>query len=77
MQYLIDQKMTVKTFMMLEIILFLGKKTIMVFTKILSSTTVFNIDSKKFIEHQISILEWFLKDDVTLFTFFKWSHGEH
>ncbi len=40
-------------------------------TKILSSTTVFNIDNnnkKKVLEQQISILEWFLKDHVTLKT---------
>ncbi len=30
------------------------------------STTVFNIDNNMFIEQQISILEWFLKDHVTL-----------
>ncbi len=35
-----------------------------------SSTTVFNIHDKKemFLEQQISILEWFLKDHVTLKT---------
>ncbi len=49
------------------------------FTTILSSTTVFNIDNiivinnnnnqmNKFLEHQISILEWFLKDHVTFKT---------
>ncbi len=39
----------------------------MVFMKILSSTIVFNIDNnkKKNLEHQISILEWFLKYHVT------------
>jgi len=42
----------------------------MLSTKIWSSTTVFNIDNNKniFFEHQISILEWFLKDYVTLTT---------
>ncbi len=45
------------------------KKCIMVFTKILSSTTVFNIDNNKNVfELQISILEWFPKDHVTLKT---------
>jgi len=38
----------------------------MVSTKILSSTTVFNIDNI-FCEDQIMILEWFLKDQVTRF----------
>ncbi len=40
----------------------------MVSTEILSSTTVFNIDTNKKIlfEQQISILEWFLKDHVTM-----------
>ncbi len=38
-----------------------------VFTEILSSTTVFkmnNNNNKCFLEHQISISEWFLKDYV-------------
>jgi len=36
--------------------------------KLLSSTTVFNIDNneERFFKQQISILEWFLKDHVTL-----------
>ncbi len=44
-------------------------KCITISTKILNSTTVFNIDNNKifFPEHQISILEWSLKD-VTLKT---------
>ncbi len=29
-------------------------------------STVLNIDDKMFIDQQISILEWFLKDHVTL-----------
>ncbi len=37
------------------------------FFKILNSTTtVFNINNKKFLEHKNSILKWFLKDYVTL-----------
>ncbi len=45
------------------------KKCIMDFTKILNCTTIFNIDkNKKCLKHQISILEWFLKDHVTLKT---------
>ncbi len=43
-------------------------KCITVSTKILSSTTVFNIDSKMFLEQQTSILEQFVKDHVTLKT---------
>jgi len=38
------------------------KESITAYTKVLSSTTVFNIDN----ELQISIWEWFLKDHVTL-----------
>jgi len=37
---------------------------ITVFTKILNSSTIFNIDNLQ----KISILEWFLKDHVTLKT---------
>ncbi len=37
-------------------------------TEILSSTSVFNTDKKMFPEQQICILEWFLKDHVTLKT---------
>ncbi len=41
----------------------------MVFTKILSSTTIFIIKNKKYNEQLISILEeWFLKDCETLKT---------
>ncbi len=43
------------------------EKCFAVSTKLLSKTTVFNIDNF-FLEHQISILEWFLKDHVTLKT---------
>jgi len=38
-------------------------------SNILSSTTVFNIDNKKCLEQQISILKLFLKDHVTLKTY--------
>ncbi len=47
----------------------LKNKCIMVSTNILSSTTVFDIDNNKksfLSSNQISILEWFLKDHVTL-----------
>ncbi len=37
-------------------------------TKILSNTTDVNIDKKYVFEHQIIILEWFLKDHVILKT---------
>ncbi len=41
----------------------------MVFTKVLNSATVFNIISEgMFLEQQISVLEWFPKDPVTLKT---------
>ncbi len=47
----------------------LKKKRIMVFTKILSSATVFKTDSNKmFFEYQISILKSLLKIHVTLKT---------
>ncbi len=42
------------------------KKKITDSTKLLSSTTVFNIDQNKIPEQQISILKWFPKDHVTL-----------
>ncbi len=44
------------------------KHCIVVSTKILSCTIFFNFDNnkKRFIEHQISMLEWFHKDHVTL-----------
>ncbi len=49
-----------------------GMYSIMVLTKILNSTTVFNINNnnnkKVFLEHQISILKLFLKDHLTLKT---------
>jgi len=39
----------------------------MIYTKILSSTVVFNTDYKnRFLNKQIRILEWFLKDHVTV-----------
>ncbi len=41
----------------------LYEKNILVFTKLLSSSTLLIII--KLLEHQISILEWFLKDHVT------------
>ncbi len=46
------------------------KKRITVLTKLLRSITVFKIGNNKntILEHQISILEWFLKDHVTLKT---------
>ncbi len=46
------------------------KKSIIVSTKISTSTIVFNIGNNKklFLEHQISILEGFLKEHVTLKT---------
>ncbi len=45
------------------------KKCIIVPTNILRSTFVFNSDKNKMLlEHQISILEWFFKDHVTLKT---------
>ncbi len=43
-----------------------GKKCIMISTKILNSTTVFNSDKKT--EKLLEWLEWFLKDHVTLKT---------
>ncbi len=66
-------KLTVKTSIMSQKI-YISKSTINIemyhsFHKILSNTTVFNIDDKIiFYEHIISILKLFLRDHVTLKT---------